>query len=78
MNLYYKRLKGEMRANGLTIDYLAQLLGRSPSYVAQRSAGYAPWSQDDMYFIMGALNWPPERMHELFPPRPDKKKGQAS
>lgn len=74
MNLLYKRLKGELRAHDITIEYLAQLLDRSATYVAYRTAGYAPWSQDDMYFIMNAVNWPVERMHELFPPRPKEQK----
>lgn len=58
-----------MLANDISGGHLEELIGRSHKYGSERMNGHAPWTMDEAYAIMDILNWPYERMHELFPPR---------
>ena len=63
----YAILRGEFRKRGIDQEYLAPKLQRGITYVSDRMTGKMPWSQEDMYIIMDMLQWPYDRMHELFP-----------
>ncbi len=53
----------------LDIDqtYLAEIMGYSTTYISNRFLGKYAWTLDDQYKLMEIVNWPAERMHELFP-----------
>ncbi len=64
----FRRLQAELMAKGIDRPYLSRLLRRrSRGYVDERMAGRVGWTLDEMYTLMDILNWPYDRMHELFP-----------
>lgn len=63
----FARLRGELRAHDIDPDYLARLWGLSTCSIGRRLRGEFPWNLDEMYELMEMLNWPVDRMHEMFP-----------
>lgn len=60
-------LRGALHEADIDQEYLCELTGRSKTYITMRMTAKAPWSQNDMYFLMDLLNIPYNRMHEFFP-----------
>lgn len=63
----YRVLRRELKEAGLDTAYLAQLMGRSPSYINQRFRAVYPWDQDDIYRIMDLLHLDYEQIPVVFP-----------
>ncbi len=64
----YSRLRAALTEHGIDQLYLAKLLRRGNQYVSHRITGKAPWSQEDMYFLMDTLQVSHDQMHLYFPP----------
>lgn len=69
----FKKLKGCMFENDLTQKMLAEIIGRSETYITNRMTGHYPWTLDDVYDICKALGIPSEEICVYFP-----KGGRAS
>ena len=67
----YPEIRAWLRTNRLTWEDFAEIIGRSKGYVTCRMNGSRPWDQDDMIVIVREMNWPIDKLHELFPPRPE-------
>jgi len=63
----YNQLRTQLANADIDQIYLAQCIGKSPTYITNRMTGRYPWTARDMYQIMDILHWPYERMYELFP-----------
>lgn len=63
----YNQLKTQMANADIDQIYLASCMRKSQTYITNRMTGRYPWTADDMYQIMDILNYPYERMYELFP-----------
>lgn len=63
----YIYLQKRLAQCGINQEYLCELLGRQYNYVHDRMFGLYPWSQNDQYIIMEAINEPPSRLHIVFP-----------
>ena len=70
MTKLYQPIRDWLKLNRLTLDDFAAIIDRSKSYVVARMNGSRPWDQDDMITIVREMNWPIDKLHELFPPRP--------
>ena len=64
---YYRVLRKELKAHGLEISTVAELCGCSASKIYKNLAAHTPWSQDDIYIIMDALNLPYSEIPAVFP-----------
>jgi hypothetical protein len=65
----FARLRAEMKYHDIDEAYLGERLGRSHKYISERLMAKAPWTMDEVYTILDLINWPTEKMHEIFPPR---------
>lgn len=63
----FRRLRGEMQAQDVDPAYLGKLTGLSESQVNRRLRGQTQWQLSEMYKVMTALHWQPNRMNEMFP-----------
>ena len=63
----FRVLRGQMAAEGLTQADVARKLLVSPDTISNKMRGIYSWTQTEMYTLMDILNWPYDRMHELFP-----------
>jgi hypothetical protein len=63
----YATLRGQLVAHDLQQTDLARKLLISSRTATRKLCGHYPWTLDEMYDIMGLLEWPYDRMHELFP-----------
>lgn len=63
----FRRLRGEMQAQDVDSAYLGKLIGLSESQVNRRLRGQTQWQLSEMYKVMTALHWQPDRMNEMFP-----------
>jgi len=63
----FNLLRAALHEADINQEYLCELTGRSKTYITMRMNAKAPWSQNDMYFLMDLLNIPYNRMHEFFP-----------
>lgn len=68
MRPHYK-LRRALRDMDVDEPYLAELLGRSVSYVSTRMMGLGPWTIDEVYKMLEIINEPPRRMHMYFTPK---------
>lgn len=67
MSGLFRKLRGEMVAQGIDRPYLAERLDKSLCYIDYRFSGRHPFTQNDQYGIMDLLGIPYERLHEYFP-----------
>jgi transcriptional regulator with XRE-family HTH domain len=63
----FRVLRGQMAAEGLTQADVARKLLVSPDTISNKMRGIYSWTLDEMYTLMDIINWPYDRMHELFP-----------
>ena len=64
---HFRVLRHQLKERCIREPELAEALGKSETYVSSRLNAKFSWTLDDMYSIMGLVEWPPERMSELFP-----------
>ena len=60
-------LRQEMLANGLNQSNIADLIGRSMSYVSARLSGEKSWELNECYIILEQLNVPFSEFSTYFP-----------
>ena len=65
----YSALRAVFLMKDIDQKYLTEIMGKSQSYITKRITEKAPWSQDDMYFILDLCGISRDRIHEFFPPR---------
>lgn len=63
----FRVLRGQMAAEGLTQADVARKLLVSPDTISNKMRGIYSWTLEEMYALMDLLDWPYDRMHELFP-----------
>ena len=63
----FKKLQSLLFVNDITQEDLAELLGKSKTYVSMCMRGVADWRQRDMYTIMDALNIDYTEVFKYFP-----------
>lgn len=65
----YAKLRGLLRERDLTSSDLADMLGRSQSYVSERmTAKHYYWDIREIYTILAWLGISLDRIFEFFPP----------
>jgi len=63
----YSKLRSLMLENDITQADLCEIMHRSKRYITLRFTAQYSWPQNEMYFLMDLLNYPYDKMHELFP-----------
>lgn len=63
----FRLLRGMLHGRGYNQPEVAELLGLSVSSVSNRYRGKTPWTLDEMYTLMDAVNADYAQMSELFP-----------
>ena len=63
----FKLLRTKLFEADINQIYLAELMGRSETYITNRMTCKYPWSQQDMYFIMDLLKITYSEMYIYFP-----------
>lgn len=63
----FRRLRGELMANGLQNPDVGRLINRSADYVSLCLNGKAQWDLAEQYLIMDAINRPYSDLHIIFP-----------
>ena len=64
---YFALLRSYMTKEGIDQKYLAEIMGKSQTYITNRFTLRYPWTQDDQYFLMDELGIPYEDMYLVFP-----------
>ena len=65
----FRKLKRMLHRNGYNLPEVAELLNISKTSVSRRYRCIEPWSLDEMYVLMDAVNAPYAEMHTIFPKR---------
>lgn len=65
----YTVLQRQMKERRINASELAEIIGKSPSYVSTRFSGAQPWTMDDAYKIMEVMGINAKHISKLFPPR---------
>ena len=63
----FVRLKRRLHKNGYNLPEVAELLNMSKTSVSRRYRALEPWSLDEMYVLMDAINAPYTELHTIFP-----------
>lgn len=63
----FSTLRGQLVAHDLQQSDLARKLLISSRSATRKLCGHSAWTLDEMYTLMDLLQWPYDKMHELFP-----------
>lgn len=66
-NRKFSHLYGAMARFGVTVEELAQRMGKSKTYVQHRLSGEIPWSIADCYKILRMFGEDPSLIQVWFP-----------
>lgn len=64
----FRRLRGELLANGLQNADVGHVLNRSAEHISRCLNGKAQWGLAEQYAIMDAIHRPYRDLHIIFPP----------
>lgn len=63
----FRKLRTLLRNADIGHRYLAELLGKSTSYISPRMTAKTSWKLDEAYKILEILNEPLDMIYEIFP-----------
>ena len=64
----YKKIRFVLHESDITQEQLAEILGRSASYVSARFRGKESFTIDECYKVLQLCDIAPEHIFEYFPP----------
>ncbi len=65
----YKKFRGVMYENDCTQQDIAKMIGRSPSYIAERMRGKKPFDMEDVYKLCDCFELSYTDIPIYFPPK---------
>ncbi len=65
---HFRRLRGDLIANGLSNADLCKIMRRGECYVSRCLNAKVPFNLDEQYAIMNAINRPFRDLYIIFPP----------